>query len=255
MDLLDQTGGGSDSLLEAPRMDAAIKVYRGGGLEKEFRGVTGAPVQRHQVSLLTIPKERIQLKVYKGGGPSDEPLFRGMGIQSFMKNRKQYESMKETGKYILKLAAPAPAAPAPAEGTAPTATTASPPSPSPPSPSPTPGDEAKDTNATGEILEQKGTDYDSFERMISKINVYFYGETTSKLKLNQQFYKTRLLVFSTALPASPDQKSPGTLGILVLTVNDGWTLSVPGDPSDTEENADADADANTSTVQTLFLGS
>jgi hypothetical protein len=107
----NQSGGG-DSLLESPRIDATIKVYRGGGREdtgakgETYLGVGGTPVQRHQVSLYTTPVKRRELKVYKGGGdkePGDKAMFRGKGIEEFEKNPELYTSMVETGKKVLQL--------------------------------------------------------------------------------------------------------------------------------------------------------
>jgi hypothetical protein len=90
-----------DSLLEHPRIDAEIKVYRGGGMVEptKYHGVTGE-VQRHQVSLYEIPKQKRELKVYRGGG-EEEITFRGKGIREFMENKAFYESLKATGKHYL----------------------------------------------------------------------------------------------------------------------------------------------------------
>ena len=182
---MDQTGGGDDSLLAAPRVDVAMKVYQGGGLSadgqegaaepvKKYKGVTGM-VSRHQVSLYTTPTHKVQLKVYKGGGSS--PTFRGEGIKVFQENKEFYKTLLATGKYSLK-------------------------------------------KVLGEESELKGEEAD-LKPALDKFGVFFYGENTSTLDLQ---YKTQLLVFSTV-----DPEAPGRLGILILTVDNGWTITLPSE--------------------------
>jgi len=178
---MDQTGGGNDSLLEAPRVDVAMKVYQGGGLDVDkdtkptYKGVTGM-VRRHQVSLYTTPSHKVQLKVYKGGGSS--PTFRGEGITIFQENKEFYKTLLATGKYYLEKVLGS------AEG-----------------------------ELAGEEADLKAT--------LDKFGVVFYGETTSTFDVE---YKTQLLVFSTS-----DPEAPGRLGILILTVDNGWTITLPAE--------------------------
>ena len=170
-------------MLQAPRVDVAMKVYQGGGLDEGkdttpgkaiYKGVTGM-VQRHQVSLYKTPSHKVQLKVYKGGGSS--PTFRGEGIKIFQENKEFYTTLLATGKYFLK-------------------------------------------KVLGEESELRGEEAD-LKPALDKFGVVFYGETTTTFDLQ---YKTQLLVFSTI-----DPEAPGRLGILLLTVDNGWTITLPSE--------------------------
>jgi len=187
---MGQTGGGDDSLLAAPRVDVAMKVYQGGGLSadgqagetepvKKYKGVTGM-VSRHQVSLYSTPARKVQLKVYKGGGETG-PTFRGEGIKVLQENKEFYKSLLATGKYYL-------------------------------------------DKVLGEEEVLKGQE-EELKSALDKFGVFFYGEMTSTFTLQ---YKSQLLLFSTVM-GTPDPEAPGTLGILLLTVDDGWTISVPSE--------------------------
>jgi hypothetical protein len=70
----------------------------------------------------------------------------------------------------------------------------------------------------------KGTG--SVRDTLKKFNVFFYGEPIADT--------SQLLVFSTVLSrsASAVRDTPGTLGILVLEIDDGWTLRLPEDTDD-----------------------
>jgi hypothetical protein len=203
---MEQTGGGDDSLLQAPRVDVAMKVYQGGGLdgdqeiitqekdgEIKYKGVTGM-VQRHQVSLYKTPSHKVQLKVYMGGGRSSE-RFRGEEINVFQENKQFYTLLLATGEYYLKKVI--------AELSVST----------------TPKTPVKESQGKPELKGVKG----ELKGTLDKFGVFFYGENTSDF---HEDYKTQLLIFSTVM-GKHDPKSPGTLGICILTVDDGWTISLP----------------------------
>jgi hypothetical protein len=214
-----------DSLLEHPTVDAAIKVYRGGGMEqpseREYDGVTGK-VARHQVSLLPIPAEKKEMKIYQGGGEKDV-MFRGQRLDQFMQNKQFYESLKETGKYYLDTLSKnnellvKNSADAILKGDA--------------SKKPE-GKTAKGKGIESNVLQ--GDSEESLKVILDAFNVFFYAGDTSRFH-----YTSQLLFFSTVLlpktRITEDHKrqlvpvpqySSHTLGFIQLLVNDQkWKLS------------------------------